>query len=202
MPPPKADWEKFRTRKWACVCYGFNLHALEMLKFSHCIGLAACYHDKDDKEPHTHVLVYFENAVTLAGVKKTLDMVCSGNILAQPLKKPEGAYDYLTHENSPEKYRYSRDDVITWGDIEKLIDDDSIEYANERFVVDLMTMDRYSLAVKYGRDYIKNYRQYATFVQCLIADMKGNPYQEDIENEKKEYADMKEKIYDYQGKLQ
>lgn len=181
MPPVK----KFRTRRWSCVAYGVNPECLEMLKFTPCVGLAMIKHDKDvkedgtPKEEHWHILCYFDNAVSLRGVQATIDNMAVGNVFAEPVKDARAAYEYLIHKNDKNKQQYDANDIITWGEFEKLQADDSKEQANEHFLIDLLTMSRYELACKYGRDYIRNYDAYRKFAEMLKEDMEVEEYVED-----------------------
>ena len=181
--------QKFRTRRWSMIAYGVNPcgDSLELLKFTSCTGLAMIYHDRDVladgslKEPHWHILVYFANAVSLKGACAAIDEICVGNVLGEPVKDVQGAYQYLVHKNNPEKFQYCPSDIITWGDFEKLIAEDKKEAQNEQFLMDLLSLSRWEMACKYGRDYMKNYDSYRRFTEMIKEDMEIEEYVDDKE---------------------
>lgn len=68
-------------------------------------------HDKDkDTEEHYHYYVEFNNPRFLSAV--ALELGIPDNMLEQVYSK-KGILEYLTHENQPDKYHYSKDEIIT-----------------------------------------------------------------------------------------
>lgn len=132
---------------------------------------AYIYHDKDNVEPHYHILLSFKQNKSFDAVKKLVDS--DQNTFVEPLHDPWSAYCYLTHcDNSgvalPDKYIYSSGDIVSndtayWFKTQGGLN--SISPSNEEFVYDLLDSDlsMREMAVKYGRDYIKNYRAYEYF---------------------------------------
>lgn len=143
---------------------------------------AYIYHDKDIKAdgtpklPHYHLLLRFSNAKTKSAVRKLTDidkLDKDTTILYQKLLNPKGAFNYLTHETkearADNKTVYDSSCVICdnaqyWSDI--------VDYntsVNEDFVSDLLSgaYDTKSLAIKYGRDYMKNLTRYNQFVDIV-----------------------------------
>lgn len=93
---------------------------LEMLPF----GYACCTHDKDKwgsdgvvngvphkkgdpKKAHTH---FFFQGVPTNAQKKLIHAILGVNY-GEDCRSANGAYDYLTHENDPDKYHYSKDNI-------------------------------------------------------------------------------------------
>lgn len=93
---------------------------LEMLPF----GYACCTHDKDvwesdgvvngvphkkgdPKKAHTH---FFFQGVPTNAQKKLIHAIL-GIHYGEDCRSANGAYDYLTHENNPDKYHYSKDSI-------------------------------------------------------------------------------------------
>ena len=72
---------------------------------------AIVLHDKDDNtKPHYHIAIRFNNGVEFKNVAKWF------GIEEQYVGKIKGRWQdilkYLTHENAPNKYQYSADDVV------------------------------------------------------------------------------------------
>lgn len=82
---------------------------LGSLPFGYCYSL----HDKDrdeegnQKKPHEHF--YFQGSPT----KKQKQYIheALGVEYGEPVRSAGGMYDYLTHENNPNKYHYSKDNI-------------------------------------------------------------------------------------------
>lgn len=131
---------------------------------SSCKHYAYALHDKEDTDPHFHVLATFSSNKSFEAVKKL--MGGNQNTFVQPMTDKFNDFLYLTHENAPEKYQYSKDIVIT-NSREFFIASESKTITNEEFVFDICfsTKSLIELAVKYGRDYIKNFRKYSDFAK-------------------------------------
>lgn len=93
---------------------------LEMLPF----GYACCTHDKDvwksdgvingvphkagePKKAHTH---FFFQGVPTSAQKKLIHAILGVNY-GEDCRSANGAYDYLTHENDPDKYHYPKESI-------------------------------------------------------------------------------------------
>lgn len=91
---------------------------LEILEQT-CLPMAISpLHDKDLKpdgtlkKPHYHIVINYPSSnTTLKAVKDRLS-----DPLHAPVpfvaENPRGAYEYLWHQNSPEKFQYNKDEVI------------------------------------------------------------------------------------------
>lgn len=83
-------------------------------------------HDKDLKEgdnpkgefkkPHRHVIIAFDGVKTRTQAKELFDRI--GGVGAEPVNSLYAMTRYLTHEDSPEKAKYSTLDVLTFGGFE------------------------------------------------------------------------------------
>ena len=120
-------------------------------------------HDKDETDKHFHILCTFAKNKSFERVRAYVQS--DKNTFCQPLEDWTGDYEYLTHSNAPEKFQYSPADIIS-NDIDfwnkKLNNDDMGE---ENFVEDLLSgvLTYRQMAIKYGRDYIRNFRSYEYF---------------------------------------
>lgn len=136
-------------------------------------------HDKDvnedgtPKETHYHILITFEREKSLAWIRKHI--ASDQNTLSQPIKSIGEAFEYLWHKNDKSKAQYEKAEVITdsykyW---ERYSEEDvETDDKNEMFVNDLMAED-YSpikMAKKYGRDFIRYFKQYNDFREQFKGD--------------------------------
>ncbi len=88
-------------------------------------GLKALYirHDKDknpdgtDKKIHWHIIIIWENPTTYNNALKVAQGLADVKYI-EAIRDLVGASRYLTHQDNPEKYQYSKDEVMTIGDIE------------------------------------------------------------------------------------
>lgn len=85
------------------------------------------------------------------------------------------AYLYLTHINENNKAKYDLKDIICDDvDFWQKVTEKTKEEKNEQFIIDLMTLNKYQLACKYGRDYMRYYKQYHEFICLLYTDDYGD----------------------------
>ena len=79
---------------------------------------AYCVHNKDVdkdgnlKKEHIHVVV---DRLSLKQVKQ-LSVCCGSSDYAEQVRSEKKMFEYLTHENNPDKYHYSVDDIVTSDD--------------------------------------------------------------------------------------
>ena len=144
---------------------------------------AYIFHDRDKKEdgtlktPHYHVLIRFKNAKTKSAVRKltNLDNLTENTTLNfQKLIDTKGAFSYLTHTTKKAivdgKTVYALDEVTCdklsyWQDVSS-----AGTTENEDFIADLCynRLSRKELAIKYGRDYMKNMARYDDFREQVL----------------------------------
>lgn len=181
MAEDKTEWSG-RAYTWSLVTYADTVLIKRLLAEAR--HWAWCYHDKDTnedgtpKEPHTHIIVTFEQQKSLQSIKDILQS--EQNTFGECRRKSgdnwvnlnvKALFDYLIHEGRPDKYPYDPeerhfDSEIYW----KRYFTDVREFeSNREFVQDLtapyknlIEMDLF-LANKYGKDYIKNRLIYHSF---------------------------------------
>lgn len=137
-------------------------------------------HDKDknedgtEKEPHRHILVTVKANKSIEAMRRIFESE-EGNTLFKPIEDIQHDYRYLTHKDDPEKYQYNVDEVRHstldyWEKVSK--DEETESRSNEDFINDLENpkMTRRMLAIKWGRDYMKNYRAYEAFIRAMERD--------------------------------
>lgn len=126
---------------------------------------------KDGKlvEPHWHIVVTLARERSILNLHKRLRLVQQSNI--QPCKDLELAFDYLTHVHDDDKVKYGRSEIVSnnidWWDKSPMIQEES----NREFLTDLFTLSDLDMAIRYGRDWIKNYNSYTLFRTVIYGQM-------------------------------
>lgn len=131
-------------------------------------------HDKDVDETgrsraeHFHVIATFSEKKSFKWVRN--QVVSTQNTFSEAVHgEVSDVLDYFTHKSNPEKYQYNAENIV-YSDVEYWERrthncGTSKEDANEAFVDDLLS-DNYNaveMARKYGRDFIKNIKNYEYF---------------------------------------
>lgn len=78
-------------------------------------GYAYCLHNMDvDEETgekkKEHIHFFFQGVATKKQKEYIHDSLCIG--YGENIHSASGMYDYLTHENNPDKYHYSKDSIV------------------------------------------------------------------------------------------
>lgn len=133
------------------------------------------YHDKDKKEdgtkkePHWHINIILRQWKTVTGVCNLIKG--NQNSLAIPMYDKREAHEYLTHKNDPDKFQYE-ENLIKSSQKKLWEDKDSKAGENESFIAILesKTMSLREKAIKLGRDYMKNYYKYESFIKEMAEE--------------------------------
>ena len=75
---------------------------------------AYIYHEHDDTDKHIHILAYDEGGTSLKAHCKRFESVIPPNFVLKVFS-PRAMARYLIHKDSPEKYQYDYNDIITNG---------------------------------------------------------------------------------------
>lgn len=149
-------------------------------------------HDKDinpdgtPKTPHYHLLLVFDNARYRNGVRNLFDLDGTDDttINFQKMVNTSQAFQYLRHNTSKAqkegKHLYDPsevvcDDINFW---EEITTPDTTP--NEDFLSDLENLGAKDMALRYGRDYIKNYQRYDTFKRMLDTERQFQKRYDDL----------------------
>lgn len=126
-------------------------------------------HDKEESEPHYHLVVSFSNPRTWDGVKKDFAKY-DQNTLVKVVKSLDGVLDYLTHRNKPEKYQYPEEAVTNNGyyrggyrrnvDVEQDIAITIVEAILE-------DLPKRELLKRFGREYVIYRKQYESLASDI-----------------------------------
>lgn len=187
--PPK---NKARSRVWLAVVYDLDkINEVDMLAYSRITGfLCSPLHDKDvypmdivDKEtneiihkkgdlkqPHFHLIIKFANPISFSGAKYEVEsFITTQNVRVEIAKDICDSIDYLTHYGFDDKYPYHKDNLSNskFGDCSYFDKVTNRSDDNYQFLADLMSLSPYEMAVRYGRDYIRNYDKYRKFANMV-----------------------------------
>lgn len=158
-----------------------------------------CFHDKDESEPHTHIvlgLVASRNPSEIANwFKKCVnDEGRVQRTTAQAVISCRGIGDYLTHSGEgsgqQEKHQYTDEDIkVSKGclaDFKKLKTEAEIaaEAAekreakadeSEQLLQDIIDkVPAREMARRYGRDYMKNHKSYREYAALVVLEETGD----------------------------
>lgn len=153
------------SRNFSIVAYGDREQIYHFCTSKKVIkNYAFIFHNLDDNEPHFHILIHMNNSFDQEEVIGWLKDITGQNAFAQVISNKSRAYEYLIHENDENKHSYSVDQIITndkyyW----YTPDEKSVEILNDL----LQGCDLYAMALRYGRDFIINYKKYQDFVEIL-----------------------------------
>ena len=161
------------------VVYDQNPDCLKSL-FERCRHWVYIIHDKDEKENgetrdvHIHFIATFVQRISFELARSLVHS--EGNVFVQDVIDIKGMFSYLTHNTSDliddGKYRYS-DDELKSDNIDYWVNrctENEHKTNNESFYNDLMSsnFEIREMAIKYGRDFIKNYNRYIAFREAVL----------------------------------
>lgn len=143
-------------------------------------------HDRDEVDPHYHILACFRPPKSINAVRKLVQS--NQNTLSQELNGTvDDMLTYFTHEEESGKELYSAEeihysDVSYWQKRREQDCADEFEQ-NETFLQALMSdeFSLYKMAYQYGKDFIRYHEQYLKFRQMLIQE-RNDEYESNITN--------------------
>lgn len=168
-----------RASKFQCIwlrTYDCEELFLDRLRSSACDAWSYIVHNKDSNEdgspcmPHIHALLHFPacDRIRLTSLDKWFTQNTEVEV---PIDK-QACFDYQIHANNPDKFQYDESERKTFN-ISLLLSsayqrqqksEEDKQQANADFIKDLRELVPYDLAIKYGRDYIKNRHSYHSFI--------------------------------------
>lgn len=132
--------KKQRFRDFATIVYPDSENTppnwVQLLKDLHVPCFISPLHDKDiqengePKKPHFHVMLLFESLKTPEQAIEIFDKI--GGVGLEYVKTRRGYCRYLCHLDDPNKYQYSKDDVISLGGIDYL---ECISIVSDKYAV-------------------------------------------------------------------
>lgn len=146
-------------------------------------------HDKDvnddgtPKTPHVHLLIYSKDGIRLTALANYFNE----NTRIEIPVNTFSAFQYLTHENHPAKYQYSPDEVVKhsttgfYSVASENAEQEAKEEQNRKWLEDVQTLSRKDLAIKYGRDYVRNEERYRFFATDILAEQRNVSLWQEVE---------------------
>ncbi len=152
-----------RTRDYATVVYPESApeNWVEILTEQKIQALISPLHDKDknpdntDKKAHYHVHIMFEGPKTKDQAREIFDKI--GGVGCEVVNSRRGMARYLTHEDNPDKFKYSKEDVVQLGGVDyfEIINLPSDKYALVGDILDFVIENRFTNIIdlfRYARD--------------------------------------------------
>lgn len=175
------------TKKMNDRCYNFFVMTylkpedfLPTLKRDCVKHYAYIHHDKEDCEPHFHIILLLNNAKTKSAVQRMFPT--HQNTFAEVLLDKGFAFDYLTHENEPEEVpRYDKKDIVTdnFNYFYDICTGNEKEDKDEKTIaiIDdiLAKMPARELLYKWGRDVVINFDKYLKFADRITSELCVTP---------------------------
>ena len=124
-------------------------------------------HDKDEAQPHHHIVIRTHSTWTCPQISKWFADESGQNTFAQLVRDRTGIVDYLTHENEPDKYHYDQGDIIDGGLSEIL---PAGEASDDSFEIIEKMLAGYSireLVRLYGRDFLYHFTCYEAVCNAI-----------------------------------
>lgn len=120
---PKPRKRDERTRNWVLIVYPDSApeNWRTILDDLHIQWIESPLHDKDvnpdaddhEKKAHWHVLLLFDGNKSFEQVCEIADQLHCAQ--PQVCQSPSGMVRYMIHMDNPEKYQYSREDIVAHG---------------------------------------------------------------------------------------
>lgn len=164
-----------RYYSWDIITYLSEEEFVPIL-CEHFASWAYIYHDKDvkedgtPKEPHFHIVGSKRNKSSFTAMLRLFDKGTQNTrfIGIKGQDEIKERYLYLDHRYEDGKYKYNASDIIVhdsyyWVKVTK--DITVTRSSNDEFTDDLLAPDMLieDMGRKYGRDFMKNVRNYLTF---------------------------------------
>lgn len=152
-----------RTRDYATVVYPESApeNWVDILTEQKIQALISPLHDKDknpdntDKKAHYHVHIMFEGPKTKDQAREIFEKI--GGVGCEVVNSRRGMARYLTHEDNPDKFKYSKEDVVQLGGVDyfEIINLPSDKYALVGDILDFVIENRFTNIIdlfKYARE--------------------------------------------------
>lgn len=129
---------------------------------------ALIVHDKDQADPHIHIVIRTHNPWTCKQVCNWfVDTETNQNAFAEFVHDRLGIIDYLTHENDPDKHHYDKSEIIDGGIDDLLPKGNTDDLTCEILELLLQGTAIRELVKMYGKDFLYHIRDYTTAVKMI-----------------------------------
>lgn len=134
---------------------------------------AYCVHDKDKKKDgspenyHVQCVLYTYNGHTFSAIRKWFDR--SQNTFTEEINDDIDAFEYLTHSNSTEnyKFKYSKEDIVSFNFDLSYIEENTNDRSYDILLQLLQGVPLRVLARRYKKDFIYRYRTYKELAEDI-----------------------------------
>lgn len=157
----------FEAKSYFVLSYAPPTELTEFL--NKCNFFAYIYHDCDEKEPHYHYFLTFSNNKNPYNLAR--EMLCGRySFMIENVRNRKACLRYLIHLDDGDKFQYPLANVTSnnFGAVERACRIYQPTEDNGEFIKDICYKNPYENAIKYGRDYIRNFAKYQEFRGVLI----------------------------------
>lgn len=134
------------------------------------VHFAFILHDRDEKEdgtlktPHFHICLHLNNVYKIRQVIDWFKEVTDQNVFCELMLYKTRAFQYLCHQNSPDKYQYPENEVVT--DLRSFWYDKEAKAMS--LIYDLLHgADQLYMCNTYGREWIVHHAKYTDMARAL-----------------------------------
>lgn len=177
-----------RSRNWSIIVYNYNPLELSIYlqQCEWCLHYALIEHTNDvqedgktPKKAHIHVLLNVNSAVSLNWLTTRIYKIkgLDGEIIGETMSDKYMMYRYLTHKDDTDKFQYNEDQILSndFDYFKKQFNDKENDV--ESLINDILDGRSFrSLCIKYGRDYMKNYKAYNECAKIISCQETGFSY--------------------------
>lgn len=153
-------------------CSEYEIQIVLCRHFRQIVHFAFILHDQDEKEdgskkePHFHICLHLNNVYKIKTVISWFKEVTDQNVFDELLLYKTRAYQYLCHQNSPDKFQYEENLVVT--------DSRNFWYDKEAkamsLIYDLLHgADQLYMCNTYGREWIVHHAKYTDMARSLMS---------------------------------
>lgn len=129
------------------------------------VAYAYIYHDRDNVEPHYHLVLRLSSSWTSSAVLKWFKGFPQNSFI-QIVHDRSAIVQYLTHENESDKFHYSQSDIVDAG-LSDICSSSEADNLGLDIVEDIVSgVPTRELVRRYGRDFIIHSASY-----FVISDM-------------------------------
>lgn len=173
--------DKKRYYSFSCVTYLVDEIACYGSAIEKCNHYAHIVHWADSTDKHIHIMITFPRMYTIAQVYEMLtssEYWNGENVQVEKLSSPEKMGEYFLHKNNPEKHQYRPNEIQMdceeyWRTRTKIFDAPTVKgNDNDEFITDLVNSTFTEMCRKYGRDFMKNHKQYIACKHIIECEMK------------------------------
>lgn len=155
-----------RTTKFHISTYFLYPEAIQRFCDENALKYAYVLHNLDSTPPHYHIIFTVSHPCSIVMIYNVFNSYFAAyefqNSQVGPLISKKGAFAYLTHSNSPEKYQYPLSSVIS-NDFDYFTTESHSKvskFSPEEMLHDIFILSTRELFLKYGTFYLINIRNF------------------------------------------